>query len=47
MAQGMRGHWHQFYEDHYEIKYDDERHCDKKIVFYRCVNMLTCTSASI
>ena len=35
MAQGMRGHWHQFYEDHYEIKYDDERHCDKKIVFYR------------
>lgn len=37
MAQGMRGHWHQFYEDHYEIKYDDERHCDKKIVFYRCM----------
>ena len=37
MAQGLRSHWHQFYEDHYDIKYDEERHCDKKIVYYRCM----------
>lgn len=37
MAEGLRSHWHQFYEDHYDIKYDEEHHCDKKIVYYRCM----------
>ena len=37
MSQGLRGHWHQYYEDHYIIYYDEQRHCDKKIVYYRCM----------
>lgn len=37
MAQGLRPHYHQYFEYNIQTRYDKEQHCIKKKITYMCM----------